>query len=265
MRRRPTAAAPSCSDTRPCEAITPSRTPGVIPLGGGCRKTPTELAGSLVRVGSGNRHPVRRVRVVRPDVAAHAGSRVRFSERAAAFPRRLNAAASAQSDSDEASPFRQEGQRRAPSRWPRVRSWRRLPGAGGTTESGEANFSIALAEHRHERVSPQRVTARATARCGRPRGPRRRCRLYQRGRVEPPVGSAADCRGGQMLVRLIARRQGVLRARVRTTPDCRYRLRGRRFSLPLGRRQVVIRTRFLGSASLTASGTRSIRLRPAFR
>ena len=137
-----------------------------------------------------------------------------------------------------------------------------VPAAGGSSESGDASFSIGLAHHRH--VRPKQVTARATARCGRPRGRRRSCRLDQRGRITP-VASGADCREGHMLVRLIARGRSVLRARARTSGDCRYRIRGRRFLLPLGARQVVLRTRFLGSASLADSDAPSVRLRPVFR
>ncbi|MCA1700807.1 MAG: hypothetical protein LC790_18645 [Actinobacteria bacterium] len=133
-------------------------------------------------------------------------------------------------------------------------------GAGGATESGDAFFSFGLAEHRHARARPARVTARATARCGRPRGERRSCRLYQRGRIEPPGGAAADCHGGQMLVRVIARRRSVLGAQARTSADCRYRLRGRRFSLGRRAKRVLVRTRFLGSSSLSASRAHSVRL-----
>jgi hypothetical protein len=135
----------------------------------------------------------------------------------------------------------------------------------GVPESGVAKFTINLVEHRHERARPKQVTARPTARCGRPSGGRRSCRLDQRGRIEPPAGAAADCRGGRMLVRLTANGRTVLRARARTSAACRYRLRGRRFSLPLGAKRVVVRTRFLGSSSLTARQARSVGVRPTFR
>ena len=135
-----------------------------------------------------------------------------------------------------------------------------VAGAGGTTEGGDAAFSIGLTEHRHARARPKQVTASARVRCRPPRGRRRSCRLHQRGRIEPPVGTAADCRGGLMRVRLIARGRSVLRARARTSADCRYRLRGRRFSLPRVARQLVLRTRFVGSSSLGGSRTFSVRL-----
>lgn len=135
-----------------------------------------------------------------------------------------------------------------------------VPGAGGSTESGDAFFSAGLTVHRHARVRPARVTARATALCGRSRGQRRTCRLSQRGRVEPPVGTPADCRGGRTLVRVIARGRNVLRAQARTSADCRYRLYGRRFSLRRETKRVTVRTRFLGSSTLGASRAFSARL-----
>ena len=140
-----------------------------------------------------------------------------------------------------------------------------VAGAGGSTESGDAAFSIGLREHRHKRAVPKRLTARVRARCVRRPGGRRSCRLYQRGRIEPPAGSAPDCRGGRVLVRLIAGRRTALRARARTSSDCRYRLRSRRFSLPGGARRVVVRTRFLGSSSLTRSEALSVRVRLTLR
>ncbi len=139
------------------------------------------------------------------------------------------------------------------------------PGAGGGSESGSAFFSIGLTEHLHEKATPRQVTARARARGARRRGRRHSCRLYQRGRIEPPLAPATDCRGGRVLVALVARGRTVLRARARTSPDCRYRLSGRRFSLPRGAKRVKVRTRFLGSSALAGGDARSIRIRPAFR
>ena len=139
------------------------------------------------------------------------------------------------------------------------------PGAGGGSESGSAFFSIGLTEHLHGKATPRQVTARARARCAPPRGRRHSCRLYQRGRIEPPLTPATDCRGGRVLVRLVARGRTVLRARARTSPDCRYRLRGRRFALPRGAKRVKVGTRFLGSSALAGGDARSIRIRPAFR
>jgi len=54
-------------------------------------QTSAEPAGSLLRVGSESRHPGRRERTVRRDVVAQKCSAVHFSERAAAFLRRLYA------------------------------------------------------------------------------------------------------------------------------------------------------------------------------
>ena len=139
------------------------------------------------------------------------------------------------------------------------------PGAGGGSESGSAFFSIGLTEHLHGKATPRQVTARARARCARPRGRRHSCRLYQRGRIEPPLTPATDCRGGRVLVRLVARGRTVLRARARTSPDCRYRLSGRRFSLPRGAKRVKVGTRFLGSSALAGGDARLVWIRPAFR
>ena len=138
-------------------------------------------------------------------------------------------------------------------------------GAGGGSETGSASFAIDLTEHLHEKATPRQVTARARARCARRRGRRHSCRLYQRGRIEPPPAPATDCRGGRVLVKLVARGRTVLRARARTSPDCRYRLSGRRFSLPRGAKRVKVGTRFLGSSALAGGDARSIRIRPAFR
>ena len=140
-----------------------------------------------------------------------------------------------------------------------------VAGAGGSSESGDAAFTIGLTEHLHGKATPGQVTARARARCARPRGRRHSCRLYQRGRIEPPLAPATDCRGGRVLVELVARGRTVLRARARTSSDCRYRLRGRRFSLPRGAKRVKVRTRFLGSSALAGGDARSIRIRPVFR
>ncbi len=48
-----------------------------------------KITESLLRVGSENRHPVRREWTVRLEIAARSCSGVHFRERAAAFPRRL--------------------------------------------------------------------------------------------------------------------------------------------------------------------------------
>jgi hypothetical protein len=54
-------------------------------------RTPDELAGSVLRVGSENRHPVCRERTVRYDVVAHGCSGVHFLAHAPAFSKRLYA------------------------------------------------------------------------------------------------------------------------------------------------------------------------------
>jgi hypothetical protein len=77
-------------------------------------QTPGELPGSVVRVGSGNGHLVRRGRAVRREVVAHACSAMHFCERAASFPQRLYATASVLSRNEcrlgeDASIFRVSG------------------------------------------------------------------------------------------------------------------------------------------------------------
>ena len=143
--------------------------------------------------------------------------------------------------------------------------YRDVPGTAGARESGDAGFSVGLTEHRHTKLRPSAVTARARIRCGRARGQRRRCRLYERARILRPAGRHGDCRDGRALVRVVARGRGRLRASARTSADCRYRIRGRPFSLPSRVRTVVVRNRFLGSSTLAAKRAASIRIRLRLR
>ncbi|MDQ4048602.1 MAG: hypothetical protein M3131_04355 [Actinomycetota bacterium] len=125
----------------------------------------------------------------------------------------------------------------------------------GHFESGTLTFAIRVRERQKEfvpraapRVTPIMVTTPSSARC-RP-GPRgARCRFVQSGRVLRPPGSVADCAGGQVVVRAAAGRKTLLRARARTSRDCRYRIRApfrhrRRLSV------LKVSTRFLGTPSL---------------
>ena len=143
--------------------------------------------------------------------------------------------------------------------------YRDVPGAAGAREAGDASFSVGLTEHRHARLRRGGVTARARVRCRRARGQRRRCRLRERGRVLRPAGTRGDCRGGRVVVRVVARGRTRLRARARTTSDCRYRIRGRPFSLPSGVRTIVVRNRFLGSSTLATRRAVPIRIRLRLR
>ena len=140
-----------------------------------------------------------------------------------------------------------------------------VTGTGDSRESGDASFSVGLTEHRHAKLRPSGVTARARVRCDRARGQRRRCRLYERGKVLRPAGSVGDCRGGRVLVRVVARGRGRLRASARTSTDCRYRIRGRAFSLPSGVRTILVKNRFRGSSTLAAKRAPSIRIRLRLR
>jgi len=125
----------------------------------------------------------------------------------------------------------------------------------GSVESGTLTFAIGVRERQKElvpgavpRVAPTMVTARSRARCRAwLRGSR--CRFVQSGRVLGPPGSAADCAGGQVVVRAAAGRKTLFRARARTSRDCRYRVTAR---FRHRRRLTVLRvsTRFLGTPSL---------------
>lgn len=143
--------------------------------------------------------------------------------------------------------------------------YRDVAGSAGARESGGASFSVGLTEHRHAKTRPSGVTAHTRLLCGRARGQRRRCQLHERGRILKRAGSPGDCRNGRVLVRVVGRGRGWLRATARTSTDCRYRIRGRPFSLPSGVRTVLVRTRFLGSSTLTSKRAASIRLRLPLR
>lgn len=135
--------------------------------------------------------------------------------------------------------------------------YRDVPSTVMGLESGSAYFSVSLVEHRHPRVRPVGVSAIARVRCER----RRRCRLNPRGEVRRPAASAADCQNGSVLVRVLARGRGRMRATVPTSAGCRYRLGSRAFSLPGRVRRVLVRTSFLGSSTLTGKRAPSIGVR----
>jgi hypothetical protein len=133
-----------------------------------------------------------------------------------------------------------------------------VPGAPGSTESGDAHFSIGLRVHTHPKPKPDGITANALLSCRTIASGGRRCRVSERGTIRRPVTSAADCRGGRVLVRVFVRGRRVVRATVPVTADCRYRLQGRSFSLTRGSTTAVIRTRFLGSSALAARSAPAI-------
>ncbi len=136
-----------------------------------------------------------------------------------------------------------------------------LPGAPGTTETGDAHFSIGLQEHLHAKLKPSGVTASARVSCRATAAGGRRCRVSEQGTIRLAAASAVDCAGGRMLVRVFVRGRRVVRTTVPVTPDCRYRLQGRSFSLGRGNATAVVHTRFLGSTSLTARSAPAIRIR----
>jgi hypothetical protein len=80
-------------------AATP-RERSLLPLWVAVGKTPGEPAGSLVRVGSENRHLVRRTQPARRERRVHGGSEVHLRKRAALFLRRLFPTASWTRSSD---------------------------------------------------------------------------------------------------------------------------------------------------------------------
>jgi len=136
-----------------------------------------------------------------------------------------------------------------------------VPGAPGTTESGDAHFSIGLQEHLHAKLKPSGVTASARVSCRETASGGRRCRVSEEGTIRPPAASAVDCGAGRVLVRVFVRGKRVVRTTVPVTPDCRYRLQGRSFSLQRGNATAVVHTRFLGSTSLTGRSAPAIRIR----
>ncbi|MGH2841491.1 MAG: hypothetical protein ACRDKY_11785, partial [Solirubrobacteraceae bacterium] len=138
-------------------------------------------------------------------------------------------------------------------------AYRDVQGAGGRRESGDAHFSIGLKQYRRRR--PTAVTAHARVRCAAAATRAQRCRLRQVGTVRRPTGSHADCRGGRVLVTVLAGGRRVLQTTVPTTTTCRYRLRRRVFSLGAGIDSVWVKTRFLGSPSLTSRRAPTVRIR----
>ena len=138
--------------------------------------------------------------------------------------------------------------------------YRDLASAGDKRESGDAHFSVGLREHRHALSRPLAVTTRAEASCDVAPDATQSCRLSEQGTILRPRRSTADCRGGRMLIRLLAGGRGVLRATVATTADCRYRLRDQAFSLPAGVDDATVETRFLGSSRLAARNAATVRI-----
>ena len=137
-----------------------------------------------------------------------------------------------------------------------------IPGvAPGTTESGDAHFSVGLQEHRHPKPKPDGITANALLSCRGTASGGRRCRVSEQGTVRRPAASAVDCSGGRMLVRVFVRGRRVVRTTVPVTPDCRYRLPSRSFSVQRGSATVIVRSRFLGSPSLAARSAPEVRIR----
>jgi hypothetical protein len=85
---------------RPCGLQGTGR--GTLPLSSvAVGKTPGEPAGSLVRVGSENRHLVRRTQPARRERTVHGGSEVHLRKRAALFLRRLFPTASSTSSTPD--------------------------------------------------------------------------------------------------------------------------------------------------------------------
>jgi hypothetical protein len=138
--------------------------------------------------------------------------------------------------------------------------YRDLASAGDKRESGDAHFSVGLREHRHALGRPLAVTTRTEASCDVAPDGTQSCRLSEEGRILRPRRSTADCRGGRMLIRLLAGGRGVLRATVPTTAGCRYRLRDQAFSLPAGIDEATVETRFLGSSRLAARNAATVRI-----
>ncbi len=133
-------------------------------------------------------------------------------------------------------------------------------GADGKRESGDAHFSLGLREHRHAVRTPRAVTTRSEARCDVTQEGGQSCRLDEQGTIIRPRASTANCRGGRMLIRILANSRDIVRATVATTAGCRYRLRGQAFSLPAGVDAITVETRFLGSSALRARNAPTSRL-----
>lgn len=135
-----------------------------------------------------------------------------------------------------------------------------LASADGKRESGDAHFSVGLREHRHALVKPRGVTTRVDANCDVAQDGAQSCRLNEDGSILLPRKTAADCRGGRMLIRVVAGGRDVVRATVTTSAGCRYRLREQAFSLAAGVNGATVETRFLGSAALAPRNAATGRL-----
>jgi hypothetical protein len=97
-KQQPAGARPGAAAVRPQQQLMGIR-PGVSRSREAVAQTPGEPARPSLRVGSENGDLVRHAHVVHPEVVAHGCAGVPFRERAAAFPRRLYATASRESDS----------------------------------------------------------------------------------------------------------------------------------------------------------------------
>ena len=138
-----------------------------------------------------------------------------------------------------------------------------LPRPDGQLESGDAHFSVGLREHRHttgRKATPIAVTTRAQAGCDQNDAGAQSCQISQQGTVRRRPGTKADCRGGQVRIRVLAQERHVVTATVRTTAGCRYRLQDRAFALEAGIDSLTVETRFLGSSTLAARNARTNRI-----
>jgi hypothetical protein len=139
-------------------------------------------------------------------------------------------------------------------------TYRDLPRADGGSESGDAHFSVGLAERRVVRRAPSAVTARAQVSCRIEESGERRCRLNESGTIRRRSPRAGDCSGGRVRVRVIARGGPVMQVTVPATALCRHRVDNRFFVLAPGVTTLRVVTRFLGSARLAGRNAATIRI-----
>ncbi len=132
--------------------------------------------------------------------------------------------------------------------------------ADGGRESGDAHFSLGLAERPPARTTPSAVTARADVSCRVTQTGERRCRLSESGTIRRRSPRAGDCRGGRVRLRVLARGRAVMQVTVPTTALCRHRVEDRFFALAAGVDAVRVETRFLGSPRLAARNAPAIRI-----
>jgi Multicopper oxidase len=133
------------------------------PLVEAVAQTPSEAAGSLLRVGSEIGHLVGRERPVGRKVVPHGGSGMHLRERAPRFLRRLYATASVR------------GRRLG-------RSWRRLPCAVSASAAGRGRVTAASIGDDREAVLACHAPERLYIACG------------KRGRLDPAASRRADLR-----------------------------------------------------------------------